>query len=168
MFWKQSSSKKKLANKKIKLNVLVFVFSLYFCQHIVKQVLLLLFVAKFVCFKFLWNIEPADLPISKVAIYLAWSGILFSTSANLVLRIAAVTKPLTSGILFSTSPTFILRIVVVAKWQESDILFSTFPTFVLRTVVVTKPLIWHNFYQHLQLFFPNFVYQCFVDLWRSK
>ena len=126
MFWKESSPKKKLANKKIKFNVLVFVFSLYFCQHIVKQVLLLLFVAKFVCFKFLWNIESEDLPNSKVAIYLAWSGILFSTSPNLVLRIAAVTKPLTSGILFSTSPKFILRIVVVAKSQESDIFSQLF------------------------------------------
>ena len=114
MFSKQSSPNKKLANKKIKLNVLAFVFSFYFCQHIVKQVLLLLFFAKFVCFKFLWNIEPADLPNSKVAIYLAWSRILFSTSPILVLRTAAVTKPLTSGILFSTSSTFISRIVVNA------------------------------------------------------
>ena len=52
---------------------------------------------------------------SEVAIYLAWSRVLFSASPIYLLGTVVIDKPLVSGILFSTSRIFVTRTVAVTK-----------------------------------------------------
>ena len=63
-----------------------------------------------------------------VVIYLAWSGILFSTSPIFVLRTAVVTKlPSILNFFCSTSLTLIFKTIVVTKRLVSGIFLSTSP-----------------------------------------
>ena len=72
-----------------------------------------------------------------------------------------------SGVLFSTFPIFVLRTVVVTKLLVGGILLSNSLIFVLILIFVNHlyPVF---FYQHLQFFSLHFVYLCCFDLCQLK
>ena len=123
------------------LNQTFVVFLSLFLLASCKTALTSLSVAKLACFNLVSNIEPKYLLNLGVVIYLALSGILFSTFPIFVLRTVVFNKPLVSGILFSTLPNFILRAVVVTKPLTSGILFSTstifYPNFLSVFVLIS-------------------------------
>ena len=76
--------------------------------------------------------SAANLLNLGVVIYLAWSGILFSTSLIFVSEAVVVNKLLVSGILFSTSLLFAFKTVVDTRPLVSSTLLSTSPIFLSK------------------------------------
>ena len=88
--------------------------------------------AKFACLSLAAKFYAANLLKSGVVIYLLWSGILFSTTVRVVVKLLML------GIFFLSSFVLALTAAVVANLVIIDISFSRSFILALREVLVAK------------------------------